>query len=232
MKNLILSVLAVSVLSGCGSVALMTKTSELNAQPEMLIKTDGDFWGLGQEGSFDIVGQYTGKYDRSSSGSTWFNTISTKEGDMVAEITRTDNGKKWTLVCSGGGTSINVGGLSFGGNKPYSCDINRDGVMIGEYEMKPSSAAISLDVAKYESGIVRINNEHLNVKSVHKSDDLFMTVEKPLGYVFEQGTQSVAAVQTNGLLSLQMLPDLSTDKQDLIIVGSIASALSWRPEEH
>lgn len=57
-----------------------------------------------------------------------------------------------------------------------------------------------------------------------------MTVEKPLGYVFEQGTQSIAAVQTNGLLSLQTLPDLSADKQDLIAVGSIASALSWRPE--
>ena len=230
MKKFIVSVLAVSLLSGCGSVALMTKTSELKAQPEMLIKTDGEFWGLGQEGSFDVVGKYTGKYDRSSSGATWFNTISTTEGDMVAEITRTDNGKTWILVCSGGGTSINFGGLSFGGNNPYRCDISIDGNTVGEYEMKPSSAAISLDVAKYESGIVRINNEHLNVKSVHKSDDLFMTVEKPLGYVFEQGTQSIAAVQTNGLLSLQTLPDLTADKQDLIVVGAIASALSWRPE--
>ncbi|WP_392339111.1 hypothetical protein [Moritella marina] len=230
MKKLILPVLTATLISGCGSVALMTKTSELKAQPEMLIKTDGDFWGLGQEGSFDIAGKYTGKYDRSSSGSTWFNTISTTEGDMVAEITRTDNGNTWILVCSGGGTSVNFGGLSFGGNDPYRCDISVDNNTVGEYEMKPSSAAISLDVAKYEAGVVRINNEHLNVKSVHKSDDLFMTVEKPLGYVFEQGTQSIAAVQTNGLLSLQTLPDLSADKQDLIAVGSIASALSWRPE--
>lgn len=231
MKKIILPVLAASLISGCGSVALMSKTNELKAQPEMLIKTDGDFWGLGQEGNFDIAGKYTGKYDRSSSGSTWFNTISTTEGKMVAEITRVDNGKTWGLVCSGGGTSINFGSLSFGGNDPYHCDINMDGVIVGEYEMKPTSAAISLDVAKYESGVVRINNEHLNVKSVHSSDDLFMTVEKPLGYVFEQGTQSVAAVQTNGLISLQTLPDLPVDKQDLIIVGSIASALSWRPEE-
>ncbi|PKH07002.1 hypothetical protein [Moritella sp. Urea-trap-13] len=230
MKKIILPVLAATLISGCGSVALMTKTSELKAQPEMLIKTDGDFWGLGQEGSFDIAGKYTGKYDRSSSGSTWFNTVSTTEGDMVAEITRTDNGDTWVLVCSGGGTSVNIGGLSFGGNDPYRCDISVDSKTVGEYEMKSSSAAISLDVAKYESGVVRINNEHLNVKSVHKSDDLFMTVENPLGYVFEQGTQSIAAVQTNGLLSLQTLPDLSADKQDLIVVGSIASALSWRPE--
>lgn len=230
MKKLILSVLTASILSGCGSVAMMTKTSELKAQPEMLIKTDGDFWGLGQEGSFDIVGQYTGKYDRSSSSSTWFNTINTKEGDMVAEITRTDNGKKWTLICSGGGTSIDLGGISFGGNDPYHCDISSNDVIVGEYQMQPSSDAISLDVAKYEAGIVRINNEHFNVKSVHKSDELFMTVEQPLGYVFEQGTQSVAAVQTNGFLSLQMLSDLTAEKQDLIVVGSIASALSWRPE--
>lgn len=218
------------ILSGCGGVAMMTKTSEFSAQPEMLIKTDGDFWGLGQEGTFDIVGQYTGKYDRSSSGSTWFNTISTTDGDMVAEITRTDNGKSWLLVCSGGSTSIEFGSLSFGDADPYRCDISVAGQVVGEYEMKDSSAAITLDVAKYESGFVRINNQHLNVKSVHESDDLFIAVENPLGYVFEQGTQSVAAIQTNGLLSLQMLPKLVADKQDLIIVGSIASALSWRPE--
>lgn len=151
-------VLAATLISGCGSVALMTKTSELKAQPEMLIKTDGYFWGLGQEGSFDIAGKYTGKYDRSSSGSTWFNTISTTKGDMVAEITRTDNGKTWLLMCSAGGTSVNFSGLSFGGNDPYRYDISVDNNTVGEYEMKPSSAAISLDVAKYESGIVRINN--------------------------------------------------------------------------
>ncbi|MDX2320980.1 MAG: hypothetical protein QNK26_10350 [Moritella sp.] len=230
MKKLILPILTTVLVSGCGSVALMTKTSELKTQPEMLIKTDGDFWGLGQEGNFDVAGKYTGKYDRSSSGSTWFNTISTTEGDMVAEITRTDNGDTWVLVCNGGGTSVNLGGISFGGNQPYHCDINIDGKTVGEYEMKPSSELLTLDVAKYEAGVVRINNQHLNVKSVHKSDDLFMTVEKPLGYVFEQGTQSIAAVQTNGLLSLQTLPDLAADKQDLIVVGSIASALSWRPE--
>lgn len=230
MKKLILPFISVTLMSGCGSVVLMSKSSELQSQPEMLIKTDGDFWGLGQKGSFDVAGKYTGKYDRSSSGSTWFNTISTTEGDMVAEITRKDNGNTWVLVCRGGGTSVNVGGLSFGGNNPYRCDINSNGKTVGEYEMKPSSAAISLDLAKYESGVVRIDSAHLNVKSVHKSDDLFMPVEKPLGYVFAQGTHSIAAVQTNGLLSLQTLPDLAQSEQDLIVVGAIASALSWRPE--
>lgn len=230
MKKLILTLLTSALLSGCGSIALMTKSDELKAQPEMFIKTEGDFWGLGQQGSFNIADKYTGKYDRSASGSSWFNTINTTDGDMVAEITRIDNGNTWILVCNGGGTSIDFGSLSLGGDDPYRCAINIDNKLVGEYEMKADSALITLDVAKYETGFVRINNQHLNVKSVHSSDDLFIAVEKPLGYVFEQGTQSVAAVQTNGLLSVQMQDNLKDDKQDLIIVGAIASALSWRPE--
>lgn len=231
MKKIIISAIAASVLAGCGTTALMVKSSEIKSQPEMLIKTDGDFWGLGQQGSFDMMGQYKGKYDRSASSSTWFNTISTNKGDMVAEITRTDNGKTWQLICSGGGTSVNVGGISFGGSAPYHCDINMAGTLVGEYEIASTSAAISLDVAKYVAGTVRINNNHLNVKSVHEAEGSFMAVESPLGYTFTQGSQAVAAAQTNGMLSLQMLPDLDADKQDLIVVGTIASALSWRAED-
>lgn len=231
MKRIILSALTASVLAGCGSTALMVKSDEIKSQPEMLIKTDGDFWGLGQKGTFDLVGKYTGKYDRSASSSTWFNTISTNEGDMVAEITRTDNGKKWQLICSGGATSVNISGISFGNSDPYRCDIKFAGKLVGEYEIAPTSAAISIDPARYESGFVRIANNHFNVKSVHEAEGSIMKIEKPLGYNFQQGTQTVAAAQTNGMLSLQMLPDLDADKQDLIVVGTIASALSWRPEE-
>ena len=231
MKKLAVYSIVAASLVGCGTTALMERSEDIKSQPQLLINTDGDFWGFGKEGSFDLAGEYKGKYSRSASGSTWFNTISTNEGDMVAEITRVNTGKTWQLICSGGGTSVNLGMLSFGGGDPYRCDIQVDGQSVGEYEIAPKEMAISIDLAKYETGIVRINDRHFNVKSVHKAEGMFMTVEKPLGYIFEQGTETVAAVQTNGMLSLQMLPELADSNKDLVVVGSIASALSWRPED-
>ena len=58
-----------------------------------------------------------------------------------------------------------------------------------------------------------------------------MSVEKPLGYSFKQVSQEVAAAQTNGMLTLQMMPELNDDEKDTLVIGTIASALSWRPEE-
>lgn len=58
-----------------------------------------------------------------------------------------------------------------------------------------------------------------------------MAVDIPLGYSFKQGTQEVAAVQTNGTIAVQMLPELNDKQKDVVAIGAVASALSWRPEE-
>lgn len=105
----------------------MDRTDAVKAQPEMLIKTDGDFWGFGADGHFDFAGKYKGKYSRSASNSSWFNRISFKEGSMGAEVTRIDSGETWLLNCTGGGMSVNYMGVDFGGNDPYTCDITQDG---------------------------------------------------------------------------------------------------------
>ena len=46
-----------------------------------------------------------------------------------------------------------------------------------------------------------------------------------------QRTQEVAAVQTNGTIAVQMLPELNDKQKDVVAIGAVASALSWRPEE-
>lgn len=223
--------LSTLLLTACGSVAIMDKSDAVKAQPELVIKTDGDFWGLGQEGHFDLAGLYTGKYSRNSSGSTWFNTVSFKEGEMAAEIVRADNQKSWQLVCSGGGMSINYLGVDFGGNDPYTCSISQNNTVVGEFNLAAKSEAISLSVEKKEAGTIRIGSTHYNVETVHTGDNLMMALEHPLGYSFKQGTQEVAATQTNGMLTLQMLPNLTEEQKDVLVVGTIASALSWRPQD-
>jgi hypothetical protein len=58
-----------------------------------------------------------------------------------------------------------------------------------------------------------------------------MPLENPLGYSFTNNGLEVAAVQTNGVLTVQWLPSMTAEKQDVLAVGAIASALSWRPAE-
>ncbi|NMU18994.1 hypothetical protein HKA97_03280, partial [Vibrio parahaemolyticus] len=119
MKNIHkLFLFAPFLLAGCGGLAVMDRTDAVKAQPEMLIKTDGDFWGFGADGHFDFAGKYKGKYSRSASNSSWFNRISFKEGSMGAEVTRIDSGETWLLNCTGGGMSVNYMGVDFGGNDP------------------------------------------------------------------------------------------------------------------
>ena len=62
----------------------MDRTDAVKAQPEMLMKNDGDFWGFAAGGHFDYASKYKGKYSRSASKSSWFNRISFKEGAMGA----------------------------------------------------------------------------------------------------------------------------------------------------
>jgi len=231
MKKLLSVLIPTLALTACGSVAIMEKSDAVSAQPELIIKTDGDFWGLGEEGTFDLAGLYQGQYSRDSSSSTWFNTVSFKDGELAAEITRNDNGETWQLVCSGGGTSVNYMGVDFGGNKPYRCKVSQAEKEIGEFVLEPKSEMIKLSLEKKETGFIRLGSTHYNVETVHNSKDLMMAVEKPLGYSFKQGSHEVAAAQTNGMLTLQMLPNLSDEQQDTLVVGTIASALSWRPED-
>ena len=122
-------------------------------------------------------------------------------------------------------------GVDFGGNDPYSCRITQNDREVGEYIMEPSAGMIDLSMEKKEKGFIRIGSTHFNIETVHTGEGLLMAVEKPLGYSFKQGSQEVAATQTNGMLTLQMLPELSEAQKDTIVVGTIASALSWRPEE-
>ncbi|MFA0648447.1 hypothetical protein AB4620_23025, partial [Vibrio cyclitrophicus] len=97
---------------------------------------------------------YQGKYSRDSSGSTWFETVSFKEGELAAEITRVDNGQVWNLVCSGGGTSVNYMGVDFGGNKPYRCSVSQSNENIGEFVLEPQSGMISVSLEKKEAGYI------------------------------------------------------------------------------
>lgn len=231
MKKFLLVLSPLFTLTACGSVAIMDKSEVVSKQPQLIIKTDGDFWGLGQEGTFDIAGMYQGKYSRNSSSSTWFDTVSFKDGELAAEITRNDNGQVWNLICSGGGTSVNYMGVDFGGNKPYRCSVTQRNEKVGEFVLEPQSGMIKVSLEKKEAGYIRVGSSKYDVETVHSSKDLLMSVEKPLGYSFKQVSQEVAAAQTNGMLTLQMMPELNDDEKDTLVIGTIASALSWRPED-
>ena len=231
IKKALVVALGSVLLTACGTTAIMKKSAAIQAQPEMVIKTDGDFWGLGKEGTFDIAGIYQGKYSRNASGSAWFNTLETNKGEMAAEITRVDSKETWQLVCSGKTQRINIASFSFDNSKPYKCKILQNDKQVGSYQMsQTSSGPIVLGMERKETGEVSIAQQEFKVSSIHESDSTFIPLERALGYSLTKDNREVAAVQTNGMLTLQMLPELSPAERDLVAVAAIASALSWRPE--
>ncbi len=218
-------------LTACGSLAIMDKSDAVSSQPEMMIKTDGDLWGYGADGQFTLGANYEGKYSRDASTSTWFNTIETKEGQMVAEVTNRNSGKSWQLTCTGGGTAVKFNVLEFGGNDPYQCEISSGGQAVGTFSLERKSELINLSTEDKETGYIAIGEQRFTVETVHTGSGLLMPLENPLGYSFTNNGLEVAAVQTNGVLTVQWLPSMTAEKQDVLAVGAIASALSWRPAE-
>ncbi|MDN3682952.1 hypothetical protein QWZ04_21845 [Vibrio tapetis subsp. quintayensis] len=220
-----------STIFGCSTTVIMERSDAISVQPELLISTDGTFGGFGREGTFNIAGLYQGKYSRNASTSTWFQTIETKNAEMIAELTRNDNGKTWTIICHGGGTGYNLGVFSLGGSKQFICKVGQNGIDVGEFQMEPASETIELSMALKERGFIRYGNTHFNVQSVHMAEGAMVSTETPLGYRFTRGEVDMAAVQTQGTITLQMLPNLTSTEIDTLILGTVASAFSWRPAE-
>ncbi|RTZ17619.1 hypothetical protein EJ063_02195 [Vibrio aquaticus] len=231
MKKQITLLLSLLSLTACGSLAIMDKSEAIKAQPEMLIKTDGDLWGLGGDGQFTLGATYQGKYSRDASSSTWFNTISTKDGEMAAEVTNKESGKTWLLSCNGGGTSFKFNMLQIGGNAPYTCAISLEGESAGTFVLERDAKMIDFGTEDKEMGSIVMGEQRFDVETVHTGSGLMMPLEKALGYRFTLNGQEVAAVQTNGVLTVQWLPEMTPQQRDVLAVGAIASALSWRPEE-
>ncbi|OBT12138.1 hypothetical protein A9264_03085 [Vibrio sp. UCD-FRSSP16_10] len=226
MKKLMLGVIVASSLVGCASNAIMVKADDVAAQPVLPVSVDGKFGGFGDEGSFKVADLYSGRFTRDSSKSSWFGVVGSSKGGMVAQLDSKD-GQHWKIECSGKQSGLNLGGIDFSGSDPFKCDITKDGTSVGSYQI---TAKRSLMGASEETGFVTLNGTKIELAAVKKAQGSAFEAGEPLGYAFTIDGKEVADTQTNGSISIQMLPDLTQAQRDTIVVGSIASALSWRPE--
>ncbi|GAD79521.1 hypothetical protein [Vibrio ezurae] len=227
MKKLTLGLLVASSLFGCASTAIMVKSDAVSAQPVLPVTVDGKFGGFGDEGSFKVAELYNGRFTRDSNKSSYFGVMGSTQGSMMAELDSKD-GKHWKLQCSGKESNLSLASLGLSSKaKPFKCDITEDGQSVGTYEI---TAEHSLMGASKESGFVSVNGVKIQLAAVKKAQGSAFETGQPLGYSFTIDGKEVAATQTNGSISIQMLPELTDSQRDTVVVGSIASALSWRPE--
>lgn len=221
---------AVALTTACSmKMASIKVPDNLTAQIPQKLTTAGAFWGLGMDGTFDLAGLYHGKYDRSASTSSWGGDfITSAEGSMISEVVNSATGRTWVLNCYGGGTSVNVGNFSFGGDSPYKCDIlseNKD--KVGSFELKKSSGMIDFGPTGKVEGTLKFSGKTYQVESIHEAEGSFIPVDHPLGYYIKKGGQTVAAIQVNGSITLQS----DGSDMDSYAIATVASALSVRPEE-
>ncbi|MEZ9711050.1 hypothetical protein AB4254_20475 [Vibrio breoganii] len=228
MKKLILGLLVTSSLFGCASTAIMVKSDAVSAQPIVPISVDGKFGGFGDEGTFKIADQYSGKFSRDASKSSWFGVVGSCEGGMVATVD-SKQGQHWKVQCSGEQSNFSLGSIAMSDSDPFQCDVTENGKSVGYYQI---TAEKSLMGSSKEAGFVTVNGTRVELAAVKKAQGSAFEVGQPLGYSFTIDGKEVAATQTNGSMTLQMLPELTQQQQDAVVVGSIASALSLRPENN
>ncbi|GAB7220059.1 hypothetical protein VcTj87_18800 [Vibrio comitans] len=196
------------------------------AQPIVPITVDGKFGGFGQQGTFKVADLYSGRFSRDATKSSWFGVVGSSDSDMVATIDST-SGHHWKIQCSGEQSSFNLGSIAMSDSDPFQCEITQDGTTVGHYQIKTEKTMLG---ASKELGFVTLNGTKIELAAVKKAEGSAFEGGQPLGYSFTLDGKEIAATQTNGSMTLQMLPKITEKQQDAIVVGSIASALSWRPD--
>ncbi|MDO6543870.1 VV20781 family protein [Photobacterium sanguinicancri] len=230
MKKFAITSLALLTLAGCSAVTTKIKVDDtLKQQPELAVKTSGMFWGLGRSGNFDMAGLYKGDYSRDKSN-TWWMPIDDVNAELVARVIKVSDDQTWNLMCSGGYTGVNFGGISVGSSDPYTCQILAGEKNIGKVELRDKSGAIKLGTTKEVEGFIEMNNIRYQLTSDHQIEGSFMKTDNPSGFHVSQDGKRVAAIYTNGSISLQMLPNLTANQKDVLAVATIASAMSWRAD--
>ncbi|UTW47806.1 hypothetical protein [Bacterioplanoides sp. SCSIO 12839] len=217
-------------LTACSAkLASIKVPADLATQAPQALTTDGEFWGLGMDGTFDLAGLYHGKYDREASGSSYFGDfISNDEGSMAAEVVNSQSQQRWLLNCAGENTSVNLGGLSFGGDSPYECEVtSADKNKVGNFILKKSSGLIDFGPTGKVSGSLTLDGKRFEVESIHDMEGSFIPSDQPLGYYIKKNGQTVAAIQVNGRITLQS----DGADMDAYAIATVASSLSVRPEE-
>ncbi|MFC0060935.1 hypothetical protein [Vibrio inusitatus] len=226
MKKITLALLITSSLFGCASTAMMVKSDAVAAQPVLPITVNGKFGGFGDQGTFAVSELYTGRFSRDATKSSWFGVVGSSDGNMVATID-SKSGSHWKIQCNGEQSSFNLGSIAMSDSDPFQCEITQDGTSVGHYQIKTEKSMLG---ASKEFGFITLNGTRVELATVKHAEGSAFEAGQPLGYSFTLDGKEVAATQTNGSMTLQMLPKITEKQQDAIVVGSIASALSWRPD--
>lgn len=216
-----------AALTGCVSQAVMQKSDDIAKLPSIPVKVDGSFGGFGTEGTFDIAGIYKGKFTRDVSSTDWFGIYGSSEGGLAAEITKIDSNLTWRLACHGDQGGFTLGGFNMADSDPFECDILVENQKVGSYSMKPERKLIG---EADEKGFITLEGTRLQLAAVKKAEGSSFSAGQPLGYSFTLEGKEVAATETNAHISIQMTDELTPAQKDAVVVGSVASALSWRPE--
>lgn len=222
--------LSVLLLIGCITTQALIRVPEnLQSSEEMIMETKGAFWGFGMDGQFDLAGLYSGQYDRRAHNVSWFDDlVETKENGMVAEVLNNSSGERWLLNFSSSFSKVNIGNITIGDDDAYTGDILKSGRKQGTFILKKSGKGF--EPSGKVSGKITLNDLQFTVESVHDLEGGLIPTDWPSGYYVKRNEEVVAVIQTNGRISLRLDEQLSEREKDLMVIATVASALSLREE--
>lgn len=226
-SNLLLVILSAFLLSACGNIVKFAKVdvpSNIAKGNVLKIKTSGEFWGFGKEGTFSVADNYTGSFNRDASGFSIISTIKSDSTSLFASLVNKKTNKSYSTTCSG--SNFEIGPLSLGGDADFECKITSGNKNVGSFVLnKPRSIVGSLISSNKVSGFIKVGSISYKIESVHKSKDLLIPSEYPLGYIIKKGGKTVGIVQTQGVLSLQHIPLVDESNIDALVLSAVIGGL-------
>jgi len=226
-KTTLASVLVLAA-AGCGVIqpARMALPDGLQARTA---ETRIEGLGAGTSGTLRVAGN-SGPFTRAASQLALFDIASFDRGGSTFTVSGADFPSPVSARCRFRQNTVTLGVVDFNPKKmAYECDF--DGLPGARLALQETAASGGVRTMKAERrGQITADGKALALRSVHDIEGAMLPVAAPIGYVFESGSQPVAALELNGTVARLRLPDAAEPElRRGVLLAAIALSLLWDP---
>lgn len=184
--------------------------------------------GGGETGAFK-AGQTSGKFSRSATKLSFFETYHMRDGGAKFSLTGPEFTGGVDARCTMKERSVTVDITEF---KPapmaYGCEFSSGGQRVPAlFEVQETAPG---PTNKQERrGEVMVDGAILDIRSVHEIAGAVLPVSSPIGYVFERDGVAIGGVEINGDPVMFAAPGASAADRKAILLAAVALSVFWDP---
>lgn len=191
--------LALGTTAGCNAVQTANLDSaSLVDRPED--KQVLAITGVTPFGKSYAIGDWSGSYAHSASGTTILNAIESRRSQSSFTLQGPGFAQTVTAECGAESQGAILQALaSNNADRTLSCVFEAGGQQVGSLTLGPDHKSVigALSLETGLSGTVRFDGTSLSIKSQHRAANAAISTDRPLGYTLRSGGQTAALIDLN-----------------------------------